>query len=954
MLIYDAVHYIRMGNTRSDVSRTDGPTVIYHVGHYGFLWRFLAHKVIYHPKESALFLINEGSYSKETREFIHKQKEDFSFFGKMCIFKESFQVPLTPEDDIEGKICELFDPLLSESGCDLGSCEVYSGFDVTCAFTTYLSIREKKFTLCGMEPFKIANLNRYNEMIILLGPPAYCSVLVTHRALTWDNKFVSKVIWFKAEDDDNTRSSTPEISKPSEAIDCDALMDLMSQSHRAHILSFFNMPALDNGCSTMMICSSRWVIWIVSLTDREYYRIYAQIADYFLESSDGLIIKPHPNGDSPDQWAFFFPDCPIIRGYIPSQLLRFVPNLTPRNIISTSGGGISKAYAQSTTYLTPGSLHGYNVYHKIFIALSMIRTLGRSVRIVVRLYNLTDFATLFIERLFPDLKELLNTPEHTADMMVKIVDDAFCPKDYSVSKDVKDKQMIICLNSQGNHMSDLNVLQYALPMHIRKHLTKPDPKEADEMLMVYVKNKKVHEDLKKYSQSYELVHSGMRIEVGLMCHYQHFDSLASIVSNNFGKKPVILISMGGSSLDYEEEILSMLGIGAYVTFVHGSGDYAHAINEYVIFGIGYDLKEASELIWRFKMRAFSDYLLMDNHILGRLPRNNVDGDLDLAIAMRHMDEKNIEKAIRWMRMAMERGSKTAMGNLAGLLLERLSEGDVEEACSILSKQAEENNGEAMITLGRMHRDGLHVTRSTDEAISWMTMAAEAGIARIGNELVDLLAARSSPAEQKRAYDAFLKLAEGGNGEAMGVLGKMHFEGVFVEPDIDKGIAWMRRSTKKNVPWAKVRLINWLLKRGSPDDLYEAHDIAIALAKEGNGEAMMALGRMHRDGLHVTRSTDEAISWMTMAVEAGIARIGNELVDLLAARSSPAEQKRAYDAFLKLAEGGNGEAMGALGKMYYKGVYVEANTNKGIEWLKKSSKKNVKWAQRELSRLEASK
>jgi len=47
-------------------------------------------------------------------------------------------------------------------------------------------------------------------------------------------------------------------------------------------------------------------------------------------------------------------------------------------------------------------------------------------------------------------------------------------------------------------------------------------------------------------------------------------------------------------------------------------------------------------------------------------------------------------------------------------------------------------------------------------------------------------------------------------------------------------------------------------------------------------------------------------------------------------------------------------MGALGKMYYKGVYVEANTNKGIEWLKKSSKKNVKWAQRELSRLEASK
>ena len=770
-------------------------SVIYYVGHYGYLWRFLVHKTIYHKHDRALFIMNNSGFKEETENFLNEQIEAFPIYGELCFFPDNIFKNLSSEGEVKEKICDFFDSMLKEKGCDLTHCSTYCGFDDYSSFPVYLTIRHKKFTMCGFDT-QIISENRYK--IRRPDPQHYWNVLRECRAQTWDNEYVSNVMWFTTD----LEKERAIVSKPSMVVDCDEQIEKMPNSDKINILSFFKIPTKIRRPFNMVVCSSFWVMSVKYVSLKEFLTLYAQIADYFL-GSEKIIIKPHPNGDPPDkEWLFFFSDSYIIRGYVPFQLLKHIPNFTPKKIISTSGTAMAGDGGSSVIDLTQGGVLGYKSYHKLFVIMSMIKELGNDISLEIELGVLMPVCEAYIQQRFPELLDTLTIPREKAKVVVKIMDETF-GKMCDVSREIESNSIIFCLNSHGNHVSDLRDIRYAMPICIHKKAIKTGADVSEEMFVVYTKNEKIRRKISTYTQKYELKHSGIQIEISPPSSQLDFDQLLNLTACNFNNRPIVLAVTDESDIDCSQEVLAMLGINKYRTYDINSKGHIGS-REYIIFSIGCDFDAASSLIRRQRLSCYSDFLYMDNHIASRLPNNNERGTLEYIIAMMHkkIENPNRDKVIKYLRRSVEKGNTIAKNELIDELTKRSSEDDLREAYDVCFAFAKEGNISAMGRLARMHRDGKYVEKNLDEAIIWMRAAGERNTNWAKNELADLLIKRALPGDHEEAYAICSSLAESGDAGAMGRLGRMYRDGKGIEKNAEEAIKWMQMATEKNVDWMK--------------------------------------------------------------------------------------------------------------------------------------------------------
>ena len=130
-----------------------------------------------------------------------------------------------------------------------------------------------------------------------------------------------------------------------------------------------------------------------------------------------------------------------------------------------------------------------------------------------------------------------------------------------------------------------------------------------------------------------------------------------------------------------------------------------------------------------------------------------------------------------------------------------------------------------------------------------------------------------------SINVIIKLAELGNGNAMGRLGRAYRDGKGVEKDLDKAAEWMRKAADKDVDWAKNELFDILWRIGTPESYEEMISVVTEFADKGDGNAMGRLGRAYRDGKGVEKDLNKAAEWMRKAADKNVGWAKNELFDL---------------------------------------------------------------------------
>lgn len=256
--------------------------------------------------------------------------------------------------------------------------------------------------------------------------------------------------------------------------------------------------------------------------------------------------------------------------------------------------------------------------------------------------------------------------------------------------------------------------------------------------------------------------------------------------------------------------------------------------------------------------------------------------------------KSREEAMRWYRLAADRGQPQAMAALGRLLLQDRGPEARESAWQWLRQSA-----------GLDDRDGQY-------HLGWLL--AQPGAAR----------------DDAQAYQLFVKAAAQGHVGAQ-VAAAIHLlAGRGVARDNKAAADWLLRATKTQDPVA-----HYLLARlregageGDRDAVRNSHRIAAAA---GHREAQFALGAiLVKSSVETERG--EAVDWFTKAHEAGHRAAANRLGEIYRDGIVVLQQlDKAKGYFQMAAEQGDANAMYNLAQMRNDGLGGPRDTDQALKW-----------------------
>ncbi|RHZ83839.1 hypothetical protein Glove_87g38 [Diversispora epigaea] len=191
---------------------------------------------------------------------------------------------------------------------------------------------------------------------------------------------------------------------------------------------------------------------------------------------------------------------------------------------------------------------------------------------------------------------------------------------------------------------------------------------------------------------------------------------------------------------------------------------------------------------------------------------------------------------------------------------------------------------------------------------------------------------------------YLKSAEGGNNDGQFILGNYYMNGIGTKKDEEKAFQWYLKSAEGwNSDGTKdeEKIFQWYLKS----------------AEGGNSKAMFKLGNYYMNGIGTTKDEEKAFQWYLKSAEGGMGSYFLESVikkelkpqnikknhsivhswNSLSMRiGTTKDEKKAFQWYLKSAEGGNSEAMFEFGNRYEYGIGTTKDEEKVFQWYLKSA------------------
>ena len=270
----------------------------------------------------------------------------------------------------------------------------------------------------------------------------------------------------------------------------------------------------------------------------------------------------------------------------------------------------------------------------------------------------------------------------------------------------------------------------------------------------------------------------------------------------------------------------------------------------------------------------------------------------------------------------------------------------EVAFSILDDLQNRDVNLAYLYRARIYRDGVGVRPDYLESKKWMELALNYNVKPAGAELFDLLWKIATPDAYDEAFAIAKQMANSGDAESMGRLGRAYRDGKGVEKDLQQAAEWMRKAANNKLNWAKLELFDILWAIGKPESFTEMISTIDPMVQNGNENAMLRLGRAYRYGKGVEKNLHIAADWLRNASSGKTKWIKNELFDVLWEIGTPESYKEAFRSVSEIANTNVG-AMLRIGRAYRDGKGVEKDLQKAAEWMRKAANENNDWIKLEL-------
>lgn len=196
-------------------------------------------------------------------------------------------------------------------------------------------------------------------------------------------------------------------------------------------------------------------------------------------------------------------------------------------------------------------------------------------------------------------------------------------------------------------------------------------------------------------------------------------------------------------------------------------------------------------------------------------------------------EKDVQVAVSYLEKSAQLGNVNAQYLLGKVCLET-SIGNPTQAVAWMTKAAEAGNAGAQYALGKLYRDGTHVEKDIQKAITMFTAAAE----------------------QKNEYAAYQ-------------LGRLYLTGTDIPKNVPEAVKWLTLSSDLGNAYAQYALAKlYLSGDGVPKDIGEAIRLFTLSAEKKNEFAAYQLGKLYLQGEDVPKDVEAAIRWLTASAEQG--------------------------------------------------------------------------------------
>ncbi len=349
--------------------------IIYQVGHFGYISKFLIHKYIHHPNDDVLFLIDISGFSKEALGFVFSQK--LSNHVKYYCYSENQFYVKDPINILEKKVNDFFDMLLSYLRIDPYKVDAfYLGMDERGAFCTYLChlginyilFEQGHGLLRGDAAYQSNDPNKQS----------YRELLKKYRATTKDSQNCTKIIC----DPDKVGIYEP---TPSEEIDYIKSIEKMPADVIEKLKLLYPIKYDANSSYTALLMRNN--IFLKSSTcakmpgiddDHRYLYIYSLLLDYCNCSKNTTLLKAHPVHElSKELRKNYLNGYPYMGGNVPFELIGLYKNLKISKILSI--GTSASKYVSKNTKVVEISSEYFRVYpsiHRIQAAISILKERG--------------------------------------------------------------------------------------------------------------------------------------------------------------------------------------------------------------------------------------------------------------------------------------------------------------------------------------------------------------------------------------------------------------------------------------------------------------------------------------------------------------------------------------------------------------------------------------------------
>jgi TPR repeat protein len=315
-----------------------------------------------------------------------------------------------------------------------------------------------------------------------------------------------------------------------------------------------------------------------------------------------------------------------------------------------------------------------------------------------------------------------------------------------------------------------------------------------------------------------------------------------------------------------------------------------------------------------------------------------------------LSKENYKEALKWIRLAAEKGDPSSQELLSTLLeggdAEFGVEKDETEAIKWLIKAAEAGETSAQMGLARHYLKGKIVAQNDMEAIRWYEKAAKKNDYALVC-LKEIYEQRNSQEDAEALYKlgqlflnkkanqegekCFLLAAEKGNVSAMNSLGVL----LAGKKEYSEAVKWYRLAADKGNATAMNNLAyNYEKGNGVTKDLNEAEKWYRMAAEKGDDNGLWRFYRNHIKDM-------EALDYYKKQAEKGDAkamvRIAKIYENYQPDLKSIQDYREVLRWYTKASEAGSHVASRRIGDMYQIGLYVKQDYEEAKKWYAKADK-----------------